>query len=250
MNSAMHDPEHDAAAYLDGALSTDARRTFEAHMVACDRCWAEMSAARTGRALAESLRESAPQTLRERLRAIAATEPDPDASVGATRQRATRWHGRPRRIAAAAALIVAVAVALTGVAPSAITGPGLTQNPLQAAATVYRSGAAQSGAAAEQPPVRRIGDLTWQGTAVQRLADQAAIVHRYGDDAGHRVMLVSSTRPFPRADDAQTMGPGTSWIAEINGAVMYCADRDGLSWLVIADSRDRALSAGRAVGLA
>lgn len=249
MNPAIHDPQRDAASYLDGALSADSRRSFEAHMVACDACWAEISAARTGRALAESLRESAPQTIRERLRAIATTEPDADAPVEATPQRPARWRSGTGRIVAAGASIAVVAVALTGVAPSVITGPDSAQNPLQAAATVYQADTAQTGAAAEQPPLRRIGDLTWQGTAVQPLAGQAAVVHRYRDAAGHRLMLVSSTEQFPRADTAQTVGPGPSWIADIDGAVMFCADRDGLSWLVITDSRAQALAAGRAVGL-
>jgi len=77
-----HDPERMAAAYLAGELRWRQRERFEAHVLACDDCWREVGLGRRGRALAESMRQVAPQRLRERVRAtVAATPP-------------TRRHGR------------------------------------------------------------------------------------------------------------------------------------------------------------
>ena len=72
-----HDPERTAAAYLAGELAPRQRERFEAHVLGCDDCWREVTAGRQGRALAESLREVAPQHLRERIRATIAAAPAP-----------------------------------------------------------------------------------------------------------------------------------------------------------------------------
>ena len=48
-----HDPEQLAAAYLAG-MRPRARRRFEAHLLACEPCWQEVSLARRGRELAAS----------------------------------------------------------------------------------------------------------------------------------------------------------------------------------------------------
>src|SRR6266511_3383063 len=65
-----HDPERAAAAYLAGELGPRQRERFEAHVLACDDCWREVKASRDGRALAEALREVAPQHLRVRMPAL------------------------------------------------------------------------------------------------------------------------------------------------------------------------------------
>src|SRR5918995_5658055 len=71
-----HEPERLAAAYLAGELGRRQRERFEAHILACDECWQEVGLGRRGRALGESLREVAPQRLRERVRVtVAATPP-------------------------------------------------------------------------------------------------------------------------------------------------------------------------------
>jgi anti-sigma factor RsiW len=64
-----HEPEVAAVVYLAGTLDAAERERFEEHLLACEECWGEVQTAHRGRALAESLREVAPQPLRERVRA-------------------------------------------------------------------------------------------------------------------------------------------------------------------------------------
>ena len=67
-----HEPEVAAAVYLAGTLDAAERERFEEHLLGCEECWSEVRTAHRGRALAESLREVAPQPLRERVRASVA----------------------------------------------------------------------------------------------------------------------------------------------------------------------------------
>src|SRR6266568_5427001 len=65
-----------AAAYLDG-LRARAHRRYEEHLLDCEACWREVSLARRGRELAESIADTAPAGTREKIRvavASAATE--------------------------------------------------------------------------------------------------------------------------------------------------------------------------------
>lgn len=256
MTNPTHDPERDAVAYLGGLLAGPARTDFETHMLACDACWAEVSEARTGRALAEALRDVAPQGLREYLRTLAAAEPGTHGVVdpGPSDALVSRWRrsgpGRSRRSWLSMAAAVLVGAVIAGGATLGVTGSDRSadQQTLFAAAEVYQA----SDVAAERtgrPPVGRLGDLRWQGTSTQELDGRPATVYRYGDDSGARVLLVSSATQFPRAKNAQAV-LGTSWTAEIDGAVMFCVDHGGLAWLVISDSRQRSLDAGRQAGLA
>jgi hypothetical protein len=69
-----HDPEGMAAAYLGSELRRWQRERYEAHLLACDD-WQELGLGRRGRALAESVRQVAPQRLRERVRATVEVTP-------------------------------------------------------------------------------------------------------------------------------------------------------------------------------
>ncbi|MDP4506939.1 hypothetical protein [Nonomuraea turcica] len=89
-----HDPERDAAAYLAGELGL----WFERHMLDFRDCWAEATTARQGRMLAESLREVAPPSTRERIRPVAELTQEP--------QRRRRPY---LLLAAAVAVLIAVA---------------------------------------------------------------------------------------------------------------------------------------------
>lgn len=250
-----HDPEASAAAYLAGDVSGVGRAEFETHLLGCEPCWAELRAARDGRALAESLRESAPQAVREYLRTVVAAAPDgagdPNVHAGGLDRRSGgsgRGGSRRSWLSMAAAVIVGAVIA--GGATLSVTGSerDADQDTLVAAAQAYQA----PGVASERtgrPPVARIGDLRWQGTSAQTLDGRPTTVYRYGDGSGPRVLLVSSPTPFPRAKNAQPV-VGTSWTAEIGGAVMFCVDHGGLSWLVISDSRDRSVEAGKQAGLA
>lgn len=251
MTTPTHDPERDAAAFLGGEMPAAVRAEFEAHMLSCDACWSEVSQARDGRALAEGLRESAPQDLRELLRAIASSSPDPSSpDTVPPLSRADRVR---RHVEARGAGLLAVAATLAVLGAGAVWLMPDAENPdaaLMAAASVFRAQSRGADAPAAQPPVRTIAGMSFQGAMAQPLAGQAALIYRYADAAGHQVALVSSTSEFPRAAAAEPIDAmGKDWIATVGGTQMLCVDHDGLSWLVIGDSRDEALAAGRAAGL-
>lgn len=93
-----HEPEVAAAVYLAGILDATARERFEDHLLACEDCWGEVRTAHRGRALAESLREVAPQPLHERVR----------ASVAAAWRSDRRRRRRPLVAVAVVAAVLAV----------------------------------------------------------------------------------------------------------------------------------------------
>ena len=226
-----HDPERMAAAYLAGELGRRQRERFEAHVLACDDCWGEVGLGRRGRALAESMREVAPQRLHERVQAtVAATPP--------TRRRA-------RRGVLAAAMAVLVAVVAGGLL--------LARQPAQPPAIVaavagYRAGVPAWTAGAEPPPARRLGDLRWRASGRGEVAGLPVLAHTYQDAAGHRVVLLRADRVFPEAAGARPMPDGATWIAEVDGVVVFCADRPAPS-LVVGQDRAEVLLAARRLGL-
>jgi hypothetical protein len=221
-----------AAAYLAGELGRRQRERFEAHMLACDECWREVGLGRRGRALAESMREVAPQRLRERVRAtVAATPP------------AGR---RARRGVLAATTMAVIAAVVAG-------GLLLAQRPAQppaiaAAVAGYRSGGTVWTGAAEPPPARRLGDLQWRASGRGDLKGRPVLAHTYQDAAGHRVVLLQADRRFPEAAGARLMPGGVTWIAEVDGVVVFCADRPAPS-LVVGQDRAEVLLAAQRLGL-
>jgi hypothetical protein len=226
-----HDPERMAAAYLAGELGRRQRERFEAHILACEDCWREVGLGRRGRALAESMRQVAPQRLRERVRVtVAATPP--------TRR------GRRRGVLAATMVLLAAVVA---------GGVLLVQRPAQppaiaAAVAGYRAGVPAWTGAATPPPARRLGDLTWQASGRGELAGLPVLAHSYQDAAGHRVVLLQGDRLFPEAAGARPMPNGATWIAEVDGVVLFCADRPAPS-LVVGQDRAEVLLAAQRLGL-
>jgi Putative zinc-finger len=230
-----HDPERTAAAYLAGELAPRQRDRFEAHMLGCDDCWREVTAGREGRALAESLREVAPQHLRERVRATIAAAP-------AGRHRRVRM---PALLGVLAALVaVGVAGGLLAVRERAPAQPA----PITAAVASYHAGVAAWTPTGEPPPARQLGGLTWQGTTRGELAGLPVVAHTYQDAAGHRVVLLVASRPFPQAVGARHSSSGATWTAQVNGAVVFCADHPAPSLLVGAD-RAEVLAAAQRLAL-
>jgi hypothetical protein len=227
-----HDPERMAAAYLAGELGRRQQERFEAHMLACDDCWREVGLGRQGRALAESMREVAPQRLRERVRATVAATPPP-------RRRASM----PGVLAATVAVLVAV------VAGGLVVAQPPTQPPAIAAAVAgYRTGAPAWVGVPEPPPARQLGDLQWHASGRGELAGLPVLAHTYQDAAGHRVVLLRADRRFPEAAGARLMPGGATWIAEVDGVVVFCADRPAPS-LVVGQDRAEVLLAARRLGL-
>lgn len=233
-----HDPERAAAAYLAGELGRRGRARFERHLLDCEDCWRETRTARTGRLLAESLREAAPPSVRERIRGIAAL-PCPEPQLTRT---GPRW--RPYLLVGTAAAAI-VAVLLVTLAPGSMpTQPA----PLTAAADVYRAGAPPRSAVTV-PPVRTIAGYDWQGATRAELAGVPATIHTYTAPTGQLLLVISSPHRFPRALDARDIAPAPSWIADVDGTTMLCADQPGISWLAVAATPDDARTAGRTLGL-
>jgi Putative zinc-finger len=230
-----HDPERAAAAYLAGELSPGQRERLEAHMLSCEDCWREVKAGRQGRALAESLREAAPQHLRERVRAMVAAAPAP-------RRRRVRL---PALLGVVAALVaVGVAGGLLAVRARAPAQPG----PIVAAVASYRGDLSAWSSSTEPPPARQLGDLGWRGASRGELAGLPVVAHAYQDAAGHRVVLLVAGRSFPQAVGARHGASGATWTAQVNGVVLYCADHPVPSLVVGAD-RSQVLAAAQRLGL-
>jgi putative zinc finger protein len=219
-----HEPEVAAAVYLAGTLDVAERERFEEHLLACEECWGEVRTAHRGRALAESLREVAPQRLRERVR----------ASVAAASRSDRRRRHRPLVGVVVAATVLAV------VAGTLLARQGGAGQPALIAAAVasYRTGSLDGSAASPaRPSVRRAGDLVWRDARQGWLAGRPVVAHDYRDAAGRQVTLLLADRSFPEAVGA-SHPPGTAiWVAEVDGVAVLCADRPSPSLLV---GRDRA----------
>ena len=229
-----HEPEVAAAVYLAGSLDAAERERFEEHMLGCEECWGEVRTAHRGRALAESLREVAPQPLRERVR----------ASVVAASRSDRRRHRRPLAAAIVAAVVAVVAGGLL-----ARQGDAGQPAVIAAAVASYQTGHLDGSAATPaQPPVRQSGDLVWRGARQGRLAGLPVVAHDYRDAAGRQVTLLRADRSFPEAVGA-SHPPGTAiWVAEVDGVAVLCADRPAPS-LLVAPDRAEVLKAASQLGL-
>jgi Putative zinc-finger len=234
-----HDPERTAAAYLAGELGPRQRERFEAHVLGCDDCWREVKAGRQGLALAESLREVAPQHLRERIRATIAAAP-------AGRRRRIRLGTRMPALLGITAALVALVVAgglLALRAPAPAQPAAIT-----AAVASYRTGASAWTPTTQPPPARELGGLTWRGSGQGELAGLPVVAHTYQDVAGHRLVLLVAGQPFPQAVGARHASSGATWTAQVDGVVLYCADHPAPSLVVGAD-RAEVLAAVQRLGL-
>jgi hypothetical protein len=229
-----HDPQRAAAAYLGGQLGRRQRERFETHLLACEACWGEVQVGRRGRALAESVRELAPQQLRERVRATVEAHP-----VRPPRR------GRARTAAALVALVLAGVLA-GGVL---VTRQHSTQpRVIAAAVAAYQAGGPVTTGPAGSPPARQLGGLRWRGSGRGVVGGLPVVAHSYKDAAGHRVVLLVADRPFPMAAGARPNAADT-WIAESGGVVLFCAD-DPAPSLLMGPDRARVLLAADGLGLA
>ena len=228
-----HDPQRLAAAYLGGELSRRRRERVEAHLLVCEDCWEEVQAARRGRALAESVREVAPHDLRDRIRATVEVVP------AGRRRRAVGWTG----------LAAAVCVAAVLAGGLLVTGRQPTQPATIAAAVAsYREGGATWRGPADPPPIRQLDDLRWRGSGRGTLGGLPVVAHTYQDPAGDRVVLLQADRSFPTAVGAHHPAGSDTWISEVEGVVLFCADRPAPS-LVVGQDRAQVLLAAARLGL-
>jgi Putative zinc-finger len=229
-----HEPEVAATVYLAGTLDAAERERFEEHLLACEECWREVQLAHRGRALAESLREVAPQRLRERVRtAVAAAS------------RSDRRRRRRPMVAAVAATVVAV------VAAAVLANQRPTDQPRVIAAAVasYRAGGLQGAPlSGVRPPAARLGDLRWQGAERGRLVGLEVVAHHYRDSAGRRVTLLVADRSFPEAIGARHPPGVQTWTAEVDQVVLLCAERPSPS-LLLGTDQEVVLAAAARLGL-
>jgi anti-sigma factor RsiW len=227
-----HEPEVAAAVYLAGILDAAERGRFEEHLLDCEECWREVRTAYRGRALGESLREVAPQPLRERVR----------ASVAA----ASRLDRRRRRRPKVAAVVAATVLAL--IAGGILAGRRPADQPAVIAAAVasYRTGGLEGSVPSPaRPSVRQAGELRWRGARQGRLAGLPVVAHDYRDAAGRQLTLLLADRSFPEAVGAWHPPGAAIWVAEVNGVAVLCADRPSPSLLVGPDRAQVLLAASR-----
>ena len=222
-----HDPERDAAVYVQGEMPEGRRRKFESHLLGCEQCWEEVRLARAGRALAEGGRELSPPGLREDLRAAVAMSEPP---------------GR-RRIRI---LVPVAAVALAGLAASSLLvsglfwggGPGQPR-PIAAALASFRSGRAPAPASAlHAPPDLSAAGLELLGGGSSLLGRMPVDVFWFTNGTTKVVLFLSSER-FPEALGArERAGAVHGWLAVDDGVHLVCADSP-VSYLLM--SRDGSL---------
>jgi AcrR family transcriptional regulator len=228
-----HEPEVAAAVYLAGILDAAQRGRFEEHLLECEECWREVRTAHRGRALGESLREVAPQPLRERVR----------ASVAAASRLDRRRRRRPKL---AAAVVAAMVLALVAGGILAGTRPGDQPAVIAAAVASYRTGGLEGSVPSRaRPSLPQAGGLRWRGARQGRLAGLPVVAHDYRDAAGRELTLLLADRSFPEAVGAWHPPGAAIWVAEVEGVAVLCADRPSPSLLVGPDRAQVLLAASR-----
>jgi anti-sigma factor RsiW len=213
-----HDPEQLAAAYLT-TMGSRARRRFEAHLLACEPCWQEVSLGCRGRQLAQTARAAAPAQLRKDIRAaVEAIATQPGASPRPLR----------RTIAAAAIALAVVAGAAVLARPWPHGRPSASPAPpavIAAAVTSYRAGrlpgtAVSAGPAPQLTPLH----LRLVGAAAGRLTGVAVTMFAYRTPSGARLIVVRAGQPFPEAAHArEVIGTADAWTVRSNGVTVICA---------------------------
>jgi hypothetical protein len=224
-----HDPEASAASYLAGVTSRRARRRFEAHVLDCEDCWSEVRVGRTGRRLAESARELAPQPLRERVRGAVSLLPAPRIP----------WRRRLR-------LVTLLALGAFVLAGGAVQLLGPEQPELIQTLVGHFEEHEPRGRAAPPELPEQLGDLSLVGVETLDVRGLSIGAHRYRDLAGHEVVIYRAPETFPMAAGARRHG--TVWEATAGGTVLFCSDRPAPS-LLAGDDRAEVRLAANLLGL-
>jgi anti-sigma factor RsiW len=204
-----HEDDATVGAYLAGELTDGRGDAFEAHLLTCDSCWAEVDAGRRGRALVEQAREPAPQRLREQV------------LTAATSRRPARGRTRARVLVAAG-----LAVILTLIAATVIRALAPDPPPVQIAAAV--AGYLDQRLPGAGIPVAAGPDLSTlsmveTGAGTGWLAGQPVTAHAYRDNVGRRLLIYLSDRPFPMPDPAGGADPAAATAATHRGVVVLCS---------------------------
>lgn len=210
-----HDPEQWAAAYLEGMPARD-RVRFEGHLLTCEACWREISLARAGRALAESLQERAPAGLRETVRAsVAAAAADAPTSGG-------RRTGAVTAVAVVVLLLGALGLWRPWQHPAATeAAPGSTV--AQAVARFHQDQLPGTAIPAQRAPDLGELGLRLVGAAAGTLQGEAVTVFAYRAGSGSRLDIYRSARPIAETGDAHELdGKKDAWRTEVDGLTVIC----------------------------
>jgi Putative zinc-finger len=208
---------HDEAtigAYLAGELPANETEAFEAHLLSCDRCWAEIHAGRRGRAIAQQAREPTPEQLRDRVLATVIAQQRPQG------------RRRPATRILVTACIVLVAVVATAIV--AIRAVGLdTGQPVQIAAAVtdyLDQRLPGSGIPAQAGPDLSALHMVETGAGTGQLAGQPVTGYVYRDDTGRRLLIYLSDQPFPMpAQTDPVTDPASATITTHRGVAVLCS---------------------------
>ncbi len=224
----VHDPERNAALYVQGEMPERSRRRFESHLLGCEQCWNEVQEARAGRAVAERGRELSPPGLREDVRAAVAMSEAPGR--------------RKVRI-----LVPATVAVLAGLVASGLLLGGLFRGggpaqprPIAAALASFRSDQAPGPAPSlHAPPDLSPAGLQLLGSGRSSLGGMPVDVFWFTNGRTKVVLFLSGER-FPEAIGAQERaGAVHGWRAADDGVQLVCADTP-VSYLLM--SRDGSLA--------
>jgi hypothetical protein len=229
-----HSPDRLAAAYLNG-LRARAHRRYEEHLLDCEPCWREVSLARRGRELAESLADTAPPGTRDSIR-VAVT-------AAATEAPGVAGHDRRHLIRATTVLIVLLALAggLVTWRPWQNSTGGATapRSTLAVAVASFRADRLPGTVVpAEQPPDLSTLGLRLVGASTGQLDRIGVTVFAYRADTGTRLNLYRSTRPIPETDEAEHLrGPESAWQTELSGVTVICGPETHTELLIGSDAQ-------------
>ncbi len=210
-----HDPERNAAAYLGGVLSGTRRRIFERHMVDCEDCWREVQLGRTGRSVAESGRELAPQSLRERVRAAVETVSPPPRK---------RW-----LLGTSAIGVIALIAMLVVFASSEVSQPAQ----IQAALASFRHGDLSGQPASALLP-KQLDHMELVEVARTSLKGTEVVAHVYVDRTNTKVVVYVADEEWPVAHRAIHDRSAKTWTARSDELVLVCLNEPAPS-LVVGD---------------
>ena len=235
-----HDPERLAAEYLEG-MAPAQRQRYEQHLLACEACWREVSLGRTGRQLAEGLREIAPAALRESIRAavsVADADGKPvSAGVSAGKQR------RRLVLSASLSVLLALAAAVGVWAPRQHSTRGTPATASQSTVTTAVASFRADSLPGIKIPDRHAPDLSALGlrlvsAATGQIDGTNVTVFAYRTDTGSRIDLYLSALPIREADEAAEVdGSERAWQRNISGVLVICGGDSHTALLVGTDIR-------------
>jgi hypothetical protein len=174
--------------FLFGELDEVDAALFDAHLLGCDACWAAAVEDRRGEHAAGSLREAAPDAVRDRLRHA--------LDVAAREQ-----HRRRRRHRRSAAAALAVAAVVAAIGTQVARRSGRTGDPAAVAAVVSLAGAGRP------------------------LAPGAGVVQVWqARSPSGGVVVAESQTAFPMPADARftTVGSSQVWLARRGRVSLLC----------------------------